>query len=87
MEIPKEAIQTVRVEEVQHGGAGESTFGHLRCFVAIAMNRPDWPDEIGLVTATPMPGKKTDARRFRVASDLYDRIVRFCGANGAASTN
>lgn len=87
MEIPKEAIQTVRVEEVQHGGAGESTFGQLRCFVAIAMNRPDWPEEIGLITATPMPGKKTDARRFRVASDLYDRIVRFCGANGSASAN
>jgi hypothetical protein len=84
MEIPKEAIQTIRIQEVQHGGAGETAFGELRCFVAIAMNRPDWPEEVGLVTATPMRGKNTDARRFRVAGDLYDRIVRFCGGKGAA---
>lgn len=76
MEIPREAIQSIRVAEVQYGSAGETVTGELRCYVALVINRPEWSGEIGLKTATPQPGRNTDARRFSRASDLFDKIVQ-----------
>lgn len=76
MEIPREAIQSIRVAEVQYGGAGETVTGELRCYVALVVNRPDWSGEIGLKPAMPQAGKNTDARRFSRASDLFDKVVQ-----------
>lgn len=78
MEIPREAIQTMRVAEVQYGSGGDAAFSELRCFVAIALNRGDWTEEVGLRNETLIPGATTDSRRFQLASALFEKLKAFC---------